>query len=326
MAAIPFGTGGLSMCLGNRTGLVYDAQLTNFAHGIAPDFQVALADIMAPQCVVPAAAGQYISFDDDEMFRYIETRRAPGGGMAMIDMPSDAPKFSCDPHALGIGIDAFEYERVGQNGVQQLRESKIRTLVSRNALSREYRVYKAYEAGTTPEAGLGVWTDKDVDPIDEIDQIIAAVATETGQAANLHLVIALDVVRQVRKHPLVKARFPGAEMINITAQKIADLLIIPGVKAHVAMMPIALQKTGKGAAKTTIGAGKVYALVSQANPSPYDPSAAKTFTTKAGQVDGVGFYEEKPFAEINFISWSEEIKMTGTKCVKRIDASIGAIA
>lgn len=326
MAAVPFRTGGLSMRLGDGRGMSYDAQLTNFAHGIAPDFASALAETMAPQCVVPAAAGHYIAFDDDEAFRYVETRRALGGEMPMIDFPTSSPKFSCDPHALGIPTDRFEYDRVGTAGINQLREAKIRTLVSRNALSREKRVFDAYAAGTSAEGGLGTWTDKTVDPIDELDKIVADLAVQTGQSRNLHLVIALDVLRQMRKHPLVKARFPGAEMISITAQKIADLLIIPGVTPHIAQLPIITEKTGKAGTKGVIGSAKVYALLSQPNPSPFDPSAAKTFTTKAGQVDGVGFYEKPPFAEVNFVAWSEEIKITGAACVKRIDVSIGAIA
>src|SRR5438874_1992724 len=43
-------------------GIAFDVQLTSFAHGIAPDFSSALADLMAPQCIAPAAAGQYIAF------------------------------------------------------------------------------------------------------------------------------------------------------------------------------------------------------------------------------------------------------------------------
>jgi len=305
-------------------GIVYNVQLTNYAHGIAPDFSSSLAELMAPQCVCPAAAGQYIKFDDDEAFRYIETRRALGGDMAMIDMPSDSPEFSCLPHALGIPTDRFEYERVGEAGIQMLRESKIRTLVSRNALSREQRVFKAYADGTSAEAGLGTWTNAAKDPIAELNSILVDLATETGRA-DLHLVVGLNALEQAAKHPKVLARMPGAQEINLTAEKLAKLLLLP-VTIHVAMIPIALEKPGKAAAKAIIGGSKIYALISQANPSPFDPSAAKTFTTRKGQVDGVGFVEKPPFAEVNFMAWSEDIKMTGDKCVKRIDVALGDIA
>lgn len=305
-------------------GIVFNVQATNYAHGIAPDLTSRLAEIMAPQCVQPAAAGQYIQFDDDEAFRYIDTRRALGGDMAMIDFPTTSPHFNCVPHALGIGTDAFERERVGDAGLQMLRESKIRTLVSRNALSREQRVYNAYAAGTVAEAGLGTWTDATKDPIDELNTIVVAVARNTGNS-NIHLVIALDVLTQLAKHPKVLARFPGAQIINVTGDIIAKLLVIP-VTVHVGMMPIALEKSGKAAVKGFIGTGKVYALISQPNPSPFDPSAAKTFTTTLGQVEGVGFVEKPPFSEINFMAWSEHILITGTQCVKRIDAALGPIA
>jgi len=305
-------------------GISYDVQLTAFAHGIAPDFTSSLAELMAPQCIAPAAAGQYVAFDDDEAFRYIDTRRALGGDMAMIDFPSSSPTFNCDPHALGIATDKFEIERVGEAGIAMLREAKTRTLVSRNALSREKRVFDAYANGTTAEAGLGTWTSTGVDPIEELDTIISDLATATG-TSDIHLVIGLPALRQLRKHPKVIARFPGSLAININVASITNLLIIP-VKVHVGMMPIAMEKSGKAATKTNIVGSKVYALISQANPSPFDPSAAKTFTTTQGQVKGVGIVEKPPFSEISYVDWSEDIKITGQKCVKRIDVATGAIA
>lgn len=298
--------------------------LTAFAHGIAPDYTSPLAEIMAPQCVAPAASGNYLSFDDDEAFRYVNTRRALGGKAVRIELPATSPSFDCKPHAIEIPIDNFEMEKVGEAGAPVLRESKVRTLVSRNAISREQRVFQAYADGTTAETGLGVWTDATKDPIDEINTIVIAVALNTG-SANVHLTIALNALQQLGKHPKVLARFPGAQVVNVNASMLAQLLLIP-VTVHVGMMPIAMEKTGKAAVKGFVGSAKVYAFITQANPSPYDPSAAKTFTTKLGQVDAVGTYLEQPFAEINFMSWSEDIKLTGTQCVKRIDASIGAIA
>lgn len=301
-----------------------NAGLTNFAHGIAPDYTSALAEIMAPQCVAPAAAGNYLNFDSDEPFRYVNTRRALGGRAVRIELPATSPSFDCKPHALEIPTDHFELEKVGEANVGLLRESKIRTLVSRSAISREFRVFQAYADGTTAESGLGAWTSASVDPIDELNSIVIGVALATG-SPNVHLTIALNALQQLGKHPKVLARFPGAPLVNVTGDMLAKLMLIP-VTVHVAMMPIATEKSGKAASKGFVGSAKVYAFITQANPSPYDPSAAKTFTTRLGQVDSVGFYEEKPFAEINFMAWSEDIKLTGTECVKRIDASIGTIA
>lgn len=305
-------------------GIAYDVQLTNFAHGIAPDYTSMLAELMAPQCVSPAAAGQYVEFDDDDAFRYVETRRAMGGKGARLTIDSDEPTFSCDPHSIEIPTDSFEKEKVGDAGTPMLREAKVRTLVSRNALSREKRVFNAYEAGTTAEAGLGDWTDPDIDPIEQLDQIISDLATQTG-IAKIELVFGLPALRQIRKHPKVRDLFPGAQAININAAAIQSLLIMP-VNMNVGILPIVIEKVGKAGNKTNIVGARVYALITQKNPSPFDPSAAKTFTTRLGQVDGVGMYEEPPFAEINFMAWSEDIKITGSKCVKRIDVTTGAIA
>ena len=305
------------------TGVSFDVQLTSFAHGIAPDYTSALDEIMAPQCVAPAAAGQYVQFDDDEAFRYLDTRRALGGKGARIQISSTSPTFNCDPHSIEIPTDVFEYDKVGSAGIQMLREAKVRTLVSRNALSREKRVFDAYADGTTAENGLGSYTDDDKDPIAEIDSIIASLATSTGQR-NIDLVIGLGAFQQIRNHPKVLARMPGADLATLSPERLRALLILP-VQIHIAMLPIATEKVGKAASKTVIANDKIYALITQKNPSPFDPSAAKTFTTNLGQVQGVGMYEERPFAEINFMAWSEDIKLTGASCVKRIDVTLGEV-
>src|SRR6266511_1346101 len=213
-------------------GISFNVQLTNFAHGIAPDYSSTLAEIMAPQCVAPAAAGQYVAFDDDQAFRFYNTRRALGGKGVRLQIDSTAPTFNCDPHSMEVPIDTFEMERVGDAGMPMLRESKTRTLVSTNAVSREKRVFDAYAAGTTPEAGLGVWTDDDKDPIAEITSILVALATQTG-ISMIDLVVGLNALEQIGKHPKVLARFPGAQIINVTAEVLAKLLLIP-VRIHVA--------------------------------------------------------------------------------------------
>lgn len=305
-------------------GIVYDQQLTSFAHGIAPDISKPLAELMAPQCVAPAGFGHYVKFDDDEAFRWADMKRARGGDIAMIELPAGAGKFSCDPYALGIPIDVDETRAVGEAGMTQLRESKTRTLVSREAVSREKRVFDAFAANTTAIGGAGTWTSAAADPIDELDGMIADLATVTG-SSDINLVISLSALRQLRKHPKVRAHFPGASLINVSAQVLSSLLIMP-VNIKIASMPIAMEKSGKAASKQLIGAGKIYAFISSPNPSPYDPSAFKTFTTTLGQVRGVGSYQKPPFVEVLYMDYSEEILLTGTQCVSRLDVALGAIA
>src|SRR4029450_6216893 len=131
------------------------------------------------------------------------------------------------------------------------------------------------EAGTTAEVDLGVWTDDDKDPIAEINAVLVALATQTG-IAKIDLVVGLNALEQIGKHPKVQGRFPGAQLINVTATVLEKMFLIP-VKVHVAMIPFVAEKVGKAGNKAIIGGSKIYAIISQKNPSPYDPSAAKTF-------------------------------------------------
>lgn len=311
--------------MGRASTAAYDSHLTNFAHGLAPDINKGLADIMAPEVEAPSAGGHYKSYDTDDAFRVYDTRRALGGKGRRIEMDATDPRFDCSPHALEIAIDDFEYEKAGAGNENRLKEAKVKTLISVNALSREKRVFDVYEAGTTAEVGAGDWTDPTVDPIDELDAIIADLAIETGRTPT-DLVLGLPALQQARKHPKVMSRFPGIAMLNINAKAIEGLLILP-VRVHIGMLSYTSAKPGKkGVAKETIVGSRVYALLNTPSPTEFDPSAAKTFVTRRGSVQGVRLYREEPHADIAELDWSEDIKLTGAMCVKRIDVTTGSIS
>lgn len=310
--------------MSRAASVAYNPTLTSYAHGLAPDLTKGLADILAPEVVVPAGMGQYKKFNDEQAFRIYETRRAMGGKGRRIEFEATDPKFDCSPNALEISIDDDERSKAGADNESRLEEAKTKVLVSSAALARESHVLSAYDVGTVAEGGVGVWTSAAVDPIDELDEILADLATQTGMMPS-DLAIGLPAMQQIRKHPKVKARFPGIEILSIGPSQLAALLIFP-VRIHVGILSKAINKPGKAGGKANMMGARIYAVVNTPSPTEYDPSAAKTFTTNSGGVRGVKKYREEPHADILLVDWSEEIQITGTACVKRIDVTTGAIA
>lgn len=301
--------------------VAYNPTLTNYAHGLAPDISKGLADILAPEVVVPAGAGQFKAYDDDQAFRIYNTRRAMGGKSRRVEFEAEDPKYDCSPHGLEIAIDDAEKDRAGEDNVPRLEEAKTKVLVCTASLAREKRVLDMFEEGTQAVGGAGDWVDPDVDPIDELDGILADLATQTGQVPT-DVCIGLPALQQLRKHPLVRARFPGAPVVSINAAAITSLLILQ-VNVHIGVLSATTVKPGKVGNKANMLGARIYALVNSANPTEYDPSAAKTFVTNRGGVRGVKKYRDEPHADILLVDWSEDARITGTKCVKRIDVTTG---
>ena len=115
----------------------FNVTLTNYARGIAQDLKSSLALFIAPEVVVPAATGQYKSFDDKNAFQVLDTSRAVGGAARRLQFAATDPTYNCLPQALEIPIDDHERDEAGQGDPLHLEQAKSRTLVSSAVASHE---------------------------------------------------------------------------------------------------------------------------------------------------------------------------------------------
>jgi hypothetical protein len=91
----------------------FNVTLTNYARGLAQDISTSLANFLAPEVVVPAATGQYKSFDDKNTFQVVDTSRAVGGPAKRLEFAASDPTYNCLPQALEIAIDDHERDEAG---------------------------------------------------------------------------------------------------------------------------------------------------------------------------------------------------------------------
>ena len=295
----------------------YNVTLTNYARGLAQDISATLANFLAPEVVVPAATGQYKSFDDKNTFQVVDTSRAVGGPAKRLEFAASDPTYNCLPQALEIAIDDHERDEAGEGDPLRLEEAKTQTLVSSAVTSHEAKVFAALTA-LAGAANIALATD---DPIAKIDDHIEALARDTGRMPN-RLVIGLPPWNKLRNNAKVIARFPGAASVGLTMAQFASLLLNPSIDVRVGIMS---QDTAKlGLAKNTVNIVGLQLVVFHANASPtlYDPSFMKTFRMRRGGVDVVRTYrDDSARSDILAVDWSEDIRVTSPVCARKLTAS-----
>lgn len=295
----------------------YNVTLTNYARGLAQDISATLANFLAPEVVVPAATGQYKSFDDKNTFQVIDTSRAVGGPAKRLEFAASDPTYNCLPQALEIAIDDHERDEAGQNDPLRLEEAKTQTLVSSAVTSHEAKVFAAL---TALAAATNITLASD-DPIAKIDEQIEALATDTGRMPN-RLVIGLPLWNKLRNNAKVIARFPGAASVGVSMAQFGSLLLNPSIDIRVGILAKDTTKLGAAKANVNIVGQQLVVFHANASPTLYDPSFMKTFRLRRGGVDVVRTYrDDSARSDILAVDWSEDIRVTSSVCARKVTAS-----
>ncbi len=298
----------------------FNITLTNYARGLSQDLGSSLADFIAPEVIVPAATGQYKSFNDKNAFQVIDTARAVGGPAKRLEFAADDPTYNCLPQALEVPIDDHERDEAGQGDPLHLEQAKTQTLVSSAVASHEAKVFDTVAGSISAEGGIGSWSgpSNSNDPVAELDSLIEALATDTGKMPN-RLVIGLPAWALIRHNPQIIARFPGAASVGVTRAQFASLLLNPDLDIRVGVLSRDQSKWGKAKSAKNIVGSELYLFHGNKGPTLYDPSFMKTFRTRRGGVDMVRVYrEDSSRSDILAVDWTEDIKVTSNICAKRI--------
>lgn len=295
--------------------------LTNYARGIAQDRASALANFIAPIVITGVAQGQFKRFSDKNAFQAFETDRAIGGPARRVDFAADDPSFNCRPQALEIPIDDHERDQAGDSDPLSLEQAKIETLVSSATVSHEAKVLSLVRASVSATGGLGVWSSDTVDPVEELDSLIEAIANDIGQMPN-RIAFGLGAWRVFRNHPKVLSRQPGAALIGVNNSQASQMLLNPGIEIRVGTLGRDTAKFGKAKSATNIIGADIFVFFGSDNPTTYDASFAKTFITRGGGVDAVRQYrDEKARSDIYAVDWSEDIQVVSPICGRRLTIS-----
>lgn len=305
-----------------------NTQLTSYAQGLWNDASsvVAMAERLAPTVSVPTSNGQFKKFDDKNSFMPESTARTLGGDPKVVAFSATDDTYSCKPQALEVRVDKEEDNQAGANqdalASELLDQGKIKAVVNKTALSHAVDVATFVIANTAGVANRGNFSNADIDPIDQIDEMIDSLALAVGSTQNLKLTFDLTTWRTIRNHPKVKARITGVQASAITQQQLIDMLCLP-VDVMVGNIVYDAAALAQAANKKRILQGVLFAHYSVPNPTAYDPSAFKCFTVGPGSyIAGVRTYQApNGLYRGHLLDWSRDIKKTSALSISRYDIS-----
>lgn len=305
----------------NRNSAASHPMLTVYAQGLAVDTTAALAEFLAPTVIVPATIGNYKKYSEQAQFQALNTLRALGGSARRLDFDATDPSFNCKPNALEIAIDDAEREAVGTSDPLSLEQSKVSALVSSAVISHEDAVLTAIKAGVSAVADRGNFSSNDIDPIDQIDEQIEAIATATGIMPN-RIALGLGAWRKLRSNAKVKARLSGVKTSGFSLQDFAGALLNPSIEPRVGVLVKSTTKAPKADSKSNIVGDEVFVFYARPTPTTWDPSFAKTFRGGSGGIDSVRMYRsENNRSDILAVDWSVDVEVVGTALVRRLSVT-----
>ena len=306
-------------------------QLTAYAQGLWNDLGdvIALAEQLAPTTPVPGASGQFKKFDDKNSFLPEKTQRALGGDPVLIAFNASDDSYSCKPQALEVRVDKEEDQAAGSVGgdVEQnlLDQGKIRALVNKVGLSHVLDVTTTVLNAVNPQSGVGTWSDPNIDPIDQLNAQLLAIAQDCGSTQNVKMTMDLGVWNTLRCHPKVKARAlfgAGDTVASISLQQLNSALIFP-VDIMPANVIYDTARLNQVSSKARALSGVCLIHYSVPNATIYDPSAFKSFTVgSAGFLGNVRTYvAPNQLWRGHLVDWSRDIHQTSSLSIRRINVN-----
>jgi len=241
---------------------------------------------------------------------------------------------------LEITVDEEERNLVGKDNAvaqQLLDEGKIKALLNSAALSYTYNRINYVLTNTTAVVGVGNFSNPNIDPIDQIEQVLDSISKACGSTAGLKIDMDVGAWRAIRSNPLAKRRIIGVQLGMPTVPQFQDCLLFPAdVKVH-AISYVSAPGTGPAgggsttantpsagefATKSRLLAGTILVHYNQPDPSLYDPSAFKSFTVGTGNVQAVRSYmAPNGLYGGHIVDWSEDIEQTSTIAMQKITTS-----
>lgn len=306
--------------------LALNYQLTAFAQGHANDMSATqeLPERLMPTVPVHGNTGQYKTFNSENSFNTYNTSRARGGDPTRISFGMGDGTFDCKPQALEVTIDNEDHNDAGDSATGMLNPAEIgvKALINAQMLSH-VKVVTDFVITTlaTPYPGFGVWSNPDIDPIDQLDEVIDVMGKRCGSLTGLKVTMDLSSWRAIRNHPKTKARCSGVQVGGISLTQLDSILAVP-VDCKVYSISYNDAKLGATVNKKRVLQGHVLLTYSVPSPTQYDPSAFKRFTRGVSGVMGVRSWEApNGLYEGHLMDWSEDLKQTSTIAAERIAVS-----
>lgn len=296
--------------------------VVSFAQGAAQSSAQPIADFIAPTVEVAASVGQYKKYTEKSRFRIPNTRRAVGGGATQVTFDASDETYNCVPHALDFPVDNLEKIESDEAGENIIKEG-AQAVAEIASLAHEKTVVDA--ALTAAGAGTSLSVGSSDDVIDQIDTQIRNVilAAKYGSLMGVGIVFGALAWQRVKNHVSVRNRFVSGGKSQFAVPDLPSMsqLLLGQPDSRMSFMVYDDAVEGKAEDIKFVLDGAILIFARHANPTRRDPSFMKTFRLM-GQWMKPGIYQtQDERGEVVKFDWSEDVKVTNSAAVKRLNVS-----
>lgn len=297
--------------------------LKEFAQGAAQEAIQPVADFIAPTVPVATMNGRYKVYTEKNRFHIPDTLRAMGGRATELRFDATDAAFNCEPHALDYPIDNLE--RMEADALEDsLREGAV-AVAEVAALAHEKKVIDmALEAAG---AGTNKTWDSSADPVSDVDDAILAVlkAAKYGSLMGIGVLFGATAWKIFKNAANVRARFiigsKSAKSLAVPNEDIASQLFLAQPEVKTSFMVYDSAAEGLAANIGFVLDTSVLIFARKANPTRRDPSFMKTFRLMNKFMVPGSYVREDGRAEVAKFDWSEDVRVTNSAAVVRLNIS-----
>lgn len=301
------------------SSLSNNAELRAYAQGTARQNISQIAEFLAPEVPVGKSVGHYKKYDDKHRFRVPNTRRAVGGNATVLGFNVTDETYNCSPHAIDVPVDKLE--ALEANEAMDLIKEGADDAAEVAGLAHEQTVIKL--ALTASGAGADYnFEAATIDPVKIIDEAILEVskAAKHSNLMEIGLLFGPMAFLRYKHNAKVKERKTGgAKSVAINLEDVTQLQI-GGVEARMSTMLIDTAAEGLDQDIEFMLHDTILIFVRKANPTRRDPSFMKTFRLRSGILAPRVYEREDGRVDVAAFDWSEDVQVTNTLAVKRINA------
>lgn len=297
--------------------------LKEFAQGAAQEAIQPVADFIAPTVPVATMNGRYKVYTEKNRFHIPDTLRAMGGRATELRFDATDSAFNCEPHALDYPIDNLE--RMEADALEDsLREGAV-AVAEVAALAHEKKVIDMALAAAG--AGTGKTWDSSADPVGDVDDQILTVlkAAKYGSLMGIGVLFGATAWKIFKNAANVRARFitgsKSTKSLAVPNEDIASQLFLAQPEVKTSFMVYDSAAEGLAASIGFVLDNSVLIFARKANPTRRDPSFMKTFRLMNKFMVPGSYVREDGRAEVAKFDWSEDVRVTNSAAVVRLNIS-----
>lgn len=294
--------------------------LRTFAQGAAQSAVRPVANFLAPAVPVPTMVGQYKEYDAKNRFRVPNTKRGLGGQAVRIGFDASDKSYNCQPHALDFPMDNLEKLEMDQ--MLSMARYGATLVADVAALAHERDVItKALDA-----AGAGTdsdFTSSSVDPVAIIDAAILDTIKAARNGARVKVLMGATAWLRAKNNANVTKRLVANTKTQVASVDLAAFrsLLFSEPEVQMSLMVEDTAAEGLDDSISFLLDTAILVFASNDNPTTLDPSFMKTFRLDGQWMVPGAYSTEDGRGEVLKMDWSEDVKVTNSAAVARINAN-----